>query len=66
MCVSAELGTRRHNCSIILFIFLLFFIRVLLGLVDDFVDILLSLAPHEEVDVETRQEIDDEGEDLES
>lgn len=65
MCVSAELGTRRHNCSFILFIFL-FFIRVLLGLVDDFVDILLSLAPHEEVDVETRQEIDDEGEDLES
>lgn len=65
MCVSAELGTRRHNCSIILFIFL-FFIRVFLGLVDDFVDILLSLAPHEEVDVETRQEIDDEGDDLES
>jgi len=64
--VSAEHGTRQRNCSIFLIFILLFFVRVLLGLVADIMDVLLTLAPHEQVDVGTRQEVDKEGHNLKS
>jgi hypothetical protein len=66
MSVSTELGTRRRNCSIFLILALLIFIiRVLLGLVDDLMDPLLTLAPHEKVDMSEGHEVDDEGNNLE-
>lgn len=70
MCVSAELGTRRYNCSILLlalltFFFLFFIFGVLLRLIDDLVNVFFTLAPHEEVDVHHSEEVKDPGHNLE-
>lgn len=65
--VSAELGTRRRNRSILLLVFILFFlVGVLLRLVDDFVDPFLALDPHVEVDMEAGHEVNKERDNLES